>query len=164
MQALFSQFSIFQINGIRYQFLIVIILKAQQFIQKRRLPLGFLIKITSIVMGEELVLINPLSRCLFRYFCSTQSLFQDILYRGLNLGYFPSLIIILQLYGRHSANLLAFFRENAIRCLQCFSSTFAAKLVCFFNTKALLILAIITVKIVCLGFLVSYTSRVALII
>jgi hypothetical protein len=35
--------------------------------------------------------------------------------------------------------------------------------VCFFSTKAFLILAIVIVKIVYLGFLVSYTSRVALI-
>jgi len=34
----------------------------------------------------------------------------------------------------------------------------------FFNTKAFLILAIITVKIIYSGFLVSYASRVALII
>jgi len=36
--------------------------------------------------------------------------------------------------------------------------------VCFFNTKAFLILAIVIAKIVCLGFLASYASRVALII
>jgi len=36
--------------------------------------------------------------------------------------------------------------------------------VCFFNTRAFLILAIITAKIVYLGFLASYASRVALII
>ena len=36
-------------------------------------------------------------------------------------------------------------------------------LVCFFSAKAFLILAIITAKIVYLGFLASYTSRVALI-
>ena len=35
---------------------------------------------------------------------------------------------------------------------------------CFFNTRAFLILAIITAKIVYLGFLASYASRVALII
>ena len=35
---------------------------------------------------------------------------------------------------------------------------------CFFSAKAFLILAIIIVKIVYLGFLVSYASRVALII
>ena len=34
---------------------------------------------------------------------------------------------------------------------------------CFFSAKAFLILAIITVKIIYLGFLVSYASRVALI-
>ena len=39
-----------------------------------------------------------------------------------------------------------------------------AGLVCFFGTKAFLILAIITAKIVYLGFLASYASRVALII
>jgi len=33
----------------------------------------------------------------------------------------------------------------------------------FFSAKAFLILAIVTVKIVCLGFLVSYASGVALI-
>ena len=38
-----------------------------------------------------------------------------------------------------------------------------AGLVCFFSTKAFLILAIITAKIVYSGFLVSRTSRVALI-
>jgi hypothetical protein len=36
--------------------------------------------------------------------------------------------------------------------------------VCFFGTKAFLISAIITAKIVYLGFIASYTSRVALII
>ena len=35
--------------------------------------------------------------------------------------------------------------------------------VCFFSTKAFLILAIITAKIIYLGFLASYASRVALI-
>jgi len=39
-----------------------------------------------------------------------------------------------------------------------------AGLVCFFSIKAFLISAIVIVKIVCLGFLASYTSRVALII
>jgi hypothetical protein len=39
-----------------------------------------------------------------------------------------------------------------------------AGLVCFFGTKAFLISAIITAKIVYLGFIASYTSRVALII
>ena len=38
-----------------------------------------------------------------------------------------------------------------------------ARLVCFFSTKAFLILAIVTAKIIYLGFLASYTSRVALI-
>ena len=164
MQALLSQFSVSQINGIGYQFLIIIVLRAWQSIQKYRLLLGFLIKITGVVMGEELTLINPLSRCLSRYFYSTQSLFQDILYRGLNLEYFPSLIIILQLYSRHSASLSAFFYENAIRYLQYFSSTFIARSVYLFSIKALSISAIITVKIVYLGFLASYTSRVAPII
>ena len=37
-------------------------------------------------------------------------------------------------------------------------------LVYFFSARAFLILAIIIVKIVCLGFLASYTNRVALII
>ena len=36
--------------------------------------------------------------------------------------------------------------------------------VCFFGAKAFLILAIVIAKIVCLGFLVSYISGVALII
>ena len=39
-----------------------------------------------------------------------------------------------------------------------------AGLVCFFSAKAFLILAIIMAKIVYLGFLASYASRVALII
>ena len=38
-----------------------------------------------------------------------------------------------------------------------------AGLVCFFSTKAFLILAIITAKIVYSGFIVSYTNGVALI-
>ena len=38
-----------------------------------------------------------------------------------------------------------------------------AGLVCFFSAKAFLILAIITVKIIHLGFLASYVNRVALI-
>ena len=37
-------------------------------------------------------------------------------------------------------------------------------LVCFFSTKAFLILAIIMAKIIYLGFLASYANRVALII
>ena len=164
MRALLSQFSISQINGIRYQFLIVIVLRAQQSIQKRKLPLGFLIKIISITIGNELALINPLSRYSSKYFYSTLSLFQDILYRGLNLGFFPSLIIILQLYGRHSSSLLAFSYKNISRYLQYSTSTFIAGLVCFFSIKAFLISAIITAKIVYLGFLVSCTNKIALII
>ena len=78
IRALLSQFSISQINRIGYQFLIVIVLRAQQSIQKRKLLLGFLIKITSIAIGNELALINPLSRYSSKYFYSTQSLFQDI--------------------------------------------------------------------------------------
>ena len=100
MRALLSQFSVSQINRIGYQFLTVIALRARQSIQKRKPPLGFLIKITSIAIGNELTLINPLSRYSSKYFLSTQSSFQDILYRGLNLGCFPSLIIILQLYSQ----------------------------------------------------------------
>ena len=38
-----------------------------------------------------------------------------------------------------------------------------AGLVCFFGAKAFLILAIVIVKIMCSGFLVSYASEVALI-
>ena len=163
MRALLSRFSISWINGIRYQFLTVIVLRAQQSIQKRKLPLGFLIKITSTAIGDELALINPLSRCSSKYFYSTQSLFQDILYRGLNLGSFPSSIIILQSYGWRSGSLLASSYKNTSRYLQYSTSTFIAGLVCFFGTKAFLILAIITAKIVYLGFVVSYTSRVALI-
>ena len=75
MRALLSRFSVSQINGIRYQFLTVIALRAWQSIQKRKLPLGFLTKITSIAIGDELALINPLSRYLSKYFYSTQSLF-----------------------------------------------------------------------------------------
>ena len=112
MRALLSQFSISQINRIRYQFLTVIVLRAQQSIQKRKLLLGFLIKITSIAIGKELTLINPLSRYSSKYFYSTQSLFQDILYRGLNLGSFPFLITILQLYSWRSSSLLASFYKN----------------------------------------------------
>ena len=115
MRALLSRFSISQINGIRYQFLTVIALRAQQSIQKRKPPLGFLIKITSIAIGDELALINPLSRYLSKYFYSTQSLFQDILYRGLNLGSFPPLIIILQLYSQRSSSLLASSYKNISR-------------------------------------------------
>ena len=161
MRALLSQFSISQINRIGYQFLTVIVLRAQQSIQKRKLPLGFLIKITSTAIGNKLALINPLSRCSSKYFYSTQSLFQDILYRGLNLGFFPSLIIILQLYSQHSSSLLASFYKNTSRYLLYSTSTFVAGLVCFFSTKAFLILAIITAKIVYLSFLISYISGVA---
>ena len=71
IRALLSQFSVSQINGIGYQFLTVIVLRAQQSIQKRKPLLGFLIKITSIAIGKELALINPLSRCLSKYFRST---------------------------------------------------------------------------------------------
>ena len=75
IRALLSQFSVSQINGIRYQFLIVTVLGAWQSIQKYKLPPGFLIKITSTAIGNELALINPLSRYLSKYFYSTQSLF-----------------------------------------------------------------------------------------
>ena len=71
MRALLSQFSVSQINRIGYQFLIVIVLRAQQSIQKRKLLLGFLTKITSIAIGDELALINPLSRYSSKYFYST---------------------------------------------------------------------------------------------
>ena len=70
MRALLSQFSISQINRIRYRFLIVIALRAQQSIQKRKPPPGFLIKITSTAIGNELTLINPLSRYSSKYFYS----------------------------------------------------------------------------------------------
>ena len=163
IQALLSRFSISQINRIRYQFLTVIVLRARQSIQKRKLPLGFLIKITSTAIGNELALINPLSRYLSKYFHSTLSLFQDIPYRGLNPGSFPSSIIILQLYSQCSSNLLASSYKNTSRYLQYSTSTFIAGLVCFFSAKAFLILAIITAKIVYLGFLVSRASGVALI-
>ena len=115
IRALLSQFSVSQINRIRYQFLTVIALRAQQSIQKRKPPPGFLIKITSIAIGKELTLINPLSRYLSKYFRSTQSSFQDILYRGLNLESFPSLIIILQLYSWRSSSLLASSCKNISR-------------------------------------------------
>ena len=59
IRALLSQFSVSQINRIRYQFLTVIVLRAQQSIQKRKPLLGFLIKITSIAIGNKLALINP---------------------------------------------------------------------------------------------------------
>ena len=163
MRALLSRFSVSQINGIRYQFLTVIALRAQQSIQKRKPLLGFLIKITSAAIGKELALINSLSRCSSKYFRSTLSLFQDILYRGPNLGSFPSSIIILQLYSQRSSNLLASSYKNTSRYLWYSTSTFIAGLVCFFGAKAFLILAIIIAKIVCLGFIVSYANRVALI-
>ena len=129
MRALLNQFSISQSNRIRYQFLIVIVIRAQQFIQKYKLLLGFLIKITSIAIGNKLALINPLSRYSSKYFYSTQSLFQDIPYRGLNLGSFPSLIIILQLYSWRSGSLLASYYKNISRYLQYSTSTFIAGLV-----------------------------------
>ena len=164
MYALLNQFSVFQINGIKYQFLIVTVLRAQQSIQKYRPPLGFLIKITGIAMGEELILINLLSKCLSKYFYSTCSLFQDILYRGLNLRSFPFLITILQLYNWRSGSLLASFYKNDFRCLQYSISTFIIGLVYFFSTKAFLILAIVTAKIIYSGFLASYIKGVASII
>ena len=164
MRALLSRFSISQINGIGYQFLTVIVLRAQQSIQKHKPPLGFLIKITSTAIGEELALINPLSRCSSKYFRSTQSLFWDIPYRGPNLGSFPSSIIILQSYSWRSSSLLASSYKNTSRYLQYSTSTFIAGLVCLFSAKAFLILAIITAKIVYSGFLASRASRVAPII
>ena len=164
MQALLNRFSVSQINGIRYQFLTVIALRAQQSIQKCKLLLGFLINITSTAIGNKLTLINPLSRYSSKYFLSTQSLFQDILYRGLNLGYFPFLITILQLYSWRSGSLLASFYKNTSRRLQYSTSTFVVGLVCFFSAKAFLISAIVIVKIIYSGFLASYASRVALII
>ena len=106
---------------------------------------------------------NFLLRCSSKYFHSTQSLFQDIPYKGLNPGCFPSSSTILQSYSQYSASLLASFRENTSRLLQWHTSTFMAGLVCFFGTKAFLISAIVIAKIVCLGFLASYTNRVALI-
>ena len=115
-------------------------------------------------MGKELALINFLFKYLFKYFCSTYSLFLDILYKGLNLGSFPFLIIILQLYNQCFGSLLAFSYKNNFKYLQYSISTFIAGLVYFFNIKAFLILAIIIVKIVCLGFLASYTCRVVPII
>ena len=132
IRALLSQFSVSQINRIRYQFLTVIALRAQQSIQKRKPLLGFLIKITSIAIDKELTLINPLFRYLSKYLYSTQSLFQNILYKGLNLGSFPSLIIILQLYSQYSSSLLASSYKNISRYLQYSTSTFIAGLVCFF--------------------------------
>ena len=132
----------------------VIALRAQQSIQKRRLLLGFLIKIIGTAIGKELTLINPLLRCLF----------QDILYRGLNPSYFPSLSTILWLYSQCFTNLSASFYKNTSRYLQQHTGTFIVGLVCFFSARAFLISAIITVKIICLGFLVSYINGVAPII
>ena len=71
MRALLSQFSVSQINRIGYQFLTVTALRAQQSTQKRNPLPGFLTKITSIAIGKELALINPLSRCSSKYFYST---------------------------------------------------------------------------------------------
>ena len=71
IQALLSRFSVSQINGIRYQFLTVTVLRARQSIQKRKPLPGFLTKITSTAIGKELTLINPLSRYLSKYFYST---------------------------------------------------------------------------------------------
>ena len=142
----------------------VIALRAWQSIQKRRPLLGFLTKIIGIAIGEELALINPLLRYSSKYFHSTQSSFQDIPYSSSNPGCFPSLSIILWLYGWCSTNLLASFCKNTSRCLQQHTSTFVVGLVYFFSTRAFLISAIIMAKIVCLGFLASRTNRVALII
>ena len=164
MRALLSRFNISQINRIGYQFLTVIVLRAQQSIQKYRPPLGFLIKITNTVMGEELTLINLLSKYSSKYFCSTYSLFLDILYKGLNLGSFPSSITILQSCSQYFSSLLASSCKNNFRYLQYFISTFIAGSVCFFNTKAFLISAIVMAKIVYSGFLASYINRVAPII
>ena len=101
---------------------------------------------------------------LFKYPRSTQSLFQDILYKGLNPSCFPSLSIILQLYSWCFTNLLASFYKNTSKYLQQYTSTFIAGLVYFFSASAFLISAIITVKIIYLGFLASYTNGVAPII
>ena len=139
-------------------------LRAQQSIFLYRLLLGFLIKITGTAIGKELTLINPLLSISSKYFYSTYSSFQDILYKGLNLEYFPSLITILQLYSQRSSSLLTSFYKNKSRCLQYSTSTFIVGLVYFFSTKAFLISAIIIAKIVYLGFLASRISRVALII
>ena len=125
------------------------------------LPPGFLIKITGVVIGKELILINFLSRYSSKYFYSTWSSFWDIPYKGPNLGYFPSLITILWLYSWCFSSLLASFYKNAIRCLWYSSSTFIAGSVYFFSTKAFLISAIVTAKIMYLGFLVSCINRVA---
>ena len=107
MRALLSQFSISQINRIRYQFLTVIVLRAQQSIQKRKLLLGFLTKITSIAIGNKLTLINPLSRYLSKYFYSTQSLFR-IFYIGSKfrvLSFFNYNLIVIQCKGYYCSYL-----------------------------------------------------------
>ena len=132
--------------------------------QKRRLPLGFLIKITSIAIGEELALINTLPRFLSKYFYSTQSSFQDIPYRGLNPGCFPFLNTILQLYSWYFSSFLASFYKNASRRLWYSTSTFIVGLVYFFSAKAFLIPAIVIAKIIYLGFLASRANRAAPII
>ena len=93
--ALLSQFRVSYINRIRQQFLIKIAFRAQQSTQKRSPPLGFLTKITREATGEALARINPLERLSLRYLRSTLSLFQDMLYRGLNLYCLPSLSLIL---------------------------------------------------------------------
>ena len=155
-RALLNQFSVSYISGIKYQFLIVTVLKAQQSTQKCKLPLGFLININNTAIGKELTLINSLLRLLSKYFYSTQNLFQNILYRGLNLGCFPFLSTILQSYNQYSSSLSASFYKNTFRQLQYFTSTFIVGLVCFFSIKAFLISAIITAKIVYLGFCKGY--------
>ena len=142
----------------------VIALRAWQSIQKHKPPPGFLIKIINAAIVKELTLINPLFRYLSKYFYSTLSLFQDILYWGLNPSCFPSLSKILQLYSWCSANLLASFYKNISRYLQQHTSTFIIGLVCFFSARAFLISAIIIAKIIYLGFLASYANGVALII
>ena len=115
-------------------------------------------------MGEELALINPLLKYSSKYFYSTKSLFQDILYKGPNLKYFPFSSTILQLYSWCSANLSASFYKNTIRCLWYFTSTFITGLVCFFSTKAFSISVIVIAKIVYLSFLASRASKIVLII
>jgi len=69
--------------------------------------------------------------------------------------------MILWLYSWYSASLSASFRENTSRLLWWHTGTFMAGLVCFFSAKAFLILAIVTAKIVYLGFLASYANGVA---
>ena len=90
-------------------------------------------------------------------------MFWDIPYKGLNLGCFPSSSIILWSYDRCSGSLSASFYKNTSRRLWYFTGTFIAGLVCFFGAKAFSISAIVTAKIVCLGFLASCASGVALI-